>query len=83
MDEVGLVPVQKRKDSVILNLTCEILLKKYQHGMGGVDHGDEYQEIGAGFASKLSAIIGGICHLMLLNSYFAWNILLTESNVKG
>ena len=81
--------MQRRQGSVVLNLTCEISLKQYQDGIGGVDYGDQYQEIGAGFASKShykkwhKHVFFGICDFMLLNSYFAWNMSLTDSNVKG
>ena len=65
------------------------MLKQYQDGMGGVDHGDQYREIGLDFASKsyckkwYKHVFFRICDFMLLNSYFAWNMSLTDSNVKG
>ena len=52
-------------------------------------HGDQNQEKEAGFALKshykkwYKNVFFGICDFMLLNYYFAWNMLLTDSNVKG
>ena len=52
LEILGLVPVKRRKGSGILDLTVEAALRAYQEFMDGVDRGDQYREMGAGFASK-------------------------------
>ena len=52
LDETGLVHVQQRKGNKLLQLSEDIALKHYHDGMGGVNCGDQYHEMGAGFASK-------------------------------
>lgn len=44
----GLVMVQQRSGSHVLNLKVERALKAYQEGLDGVDRGDQYQERGSG-----------------------------------
>ena len=75
LDETDLVPVQHRKGSEMIDLQVEIELERYQEGKGAVDHGDQYHEMGAGFASKSNykkwykRVFFGICDFMLLNSF--------------
>ena len=54
-------------------------MKHHQDGIGGVDHGDQYCKMGAGFASKsyykkwYKQLFFDICDFMILHSFFAWN----------
>ena len=52
LDETGLIPAEQKKGNDLLQLSVEISLNHYQDGMGGVNHGDQYHETVAGFASK-------------------------------
>ena len=76
----GRVPVDRRSGNDILHLTVEKSLKYYQEGMGGVDRGDQYRELGAGFATKAhykkwyKKAFFAVLDFMLLNSFFAWNM---------
>ena len=45
LDISGLVPVNQRSGSQILDLTIERALKFYQEGMDGVDRGDQYRSV--------------------------------------
>ena len=75
-----MVPVQQRKGNELLQLSVEMALKHYQDGMRGVNHGNQYREIRARFASKsyykkwYKRVFFGICDFMIPNSLFAWNI---------
>ena len=76
----GEVPVQKRSGTEILNLMVEKSLKCYHEGMGGVDRGDQYQELGAGFALKAhykkwyKKAYFFVLDFMTLNAFLAWNL---------
>ena len=80
----GLVPVNRRSGSQILNLTVERALKCYQEGMDGVDRGDQYRECGGGFAKKAhykkwyKKAYFAVLDFMLLNGFFAWNMSAKE-----
>ena len=82
----GLVDVKRRSGSTILNLLVERSLKLYQEGMDAVDRGDQYRELGAGFASKshykkwYKKAFFAVLDFMLLNSFFAWNMATMTHN---
>ena len=76
----GEVPVQRRSGSELLQLTVEKSLRQYQHYMDGVDRGDQYREMGGGFAKKshykkwYKKAYFAVLDFMVLNSFFAWNM---------
>ena len=76
----GTVPVTRRYGADVLDLTVEKCLSLYQQGMGGVDRGDQYRELGAGFTTKAhfkkwyKKAFFAVLDFMTLNSFFAWNM---------
>ena len=75
LEETRLVSVQQRKGNKLLQLSMETALKNYEDGMGSVNGGDQYHEMGAVFASKshhkkwYKWIFLSICDFMILNSF--------------
>ena len=63
-------------------------LRAYQEGMDAVDRGDQYREMGAGFASKshykkwYKKAVFAVYDFMLLNSFFAWNMAAEDPSLK-
>ena len=84
----GKTPVSRRKGPVMIDLTTEMSVRKYQKGMGGIDRGDQCRETGAGFCRKAhfkkwyKKSYFAICDFMLLNSFIAWNIAAGERGTK-
>ena len=46
------LPVQRRKEPNLMDLTTEVCIQSYQLVMGDVERGDHIRETGAGFCQK-------------------------------